>query len=111
MNNLNKGLIIIGIILIITSLISVSFLGPITGRMAILGFVLLIVGVFIPELKGTGKKSAEKLNFRETDSSENCMNCKYRYKKKINDGFEDCKWFEIEIDENHICDLFEKQPD
>jgi hypothetical protein len=63
------------IILIITSLASESFLGPIVGRIIILAFVLLLLDVFIPELKGTGKKSAEKFNFRETDSDDNSMNC------------------------------------
>ena len=108
LNNLNKNLIILGILLIITAIATVSYLGPIAGRIAILGFVLLILGVLFPRLKTTGKKQAEKLNYRETNSADNCMNCKYCYEKKLNEGFEDCKWFEIEIDENHICDLFEK---
>ncbi len=106
MNRLNKALVISGILLIVIGIASVPFLGQIVGRIGILGFVLIVIGIFIPELKTTGKKSAEKLNFREKDSADNCMNCKY-CDMKFFDGFEaGCKWFEIKVNDGYVCDLF-----
>ena len=106
MDKPNKPLIIIGIIFIIIALASVSFLQEIAGRIGILGIILLFLGVFIPNMKATGKKSAEKLNFREKDADDNCMTCKYSDLKMLNGSDAGCKWFEIKIDDNHVCDLF-----
>ena len=46
-----------------------------------------------------------KFNFRETDSHDNCLKCKCCDPKSLTE----CKFFHIEIDVNHVCDLLEPQ--
>ncbi len=51
------------------------------------------------------KNEEDKFNFRETDSMDNCLKCECCDKKSSTK----CKFFHIEIDENHVCDLLEPQ--
>ena len=63
----------------------------------------------VPNRKSDNKKNAEKFNFRETDTDDNCIECN-RFDKMFFDGFEaNCKFFHIKTDENHICDLLQPQ--
>lgn len=106
MERLNKVLIILGLFFIIIAFVTVSFLGGVSGRIGILGFVLLILGVFFPNIKTTGKKTAEKSNFREKDSVDNCMNCKCCTMKLFKGLEAGCEFFEIKVDDSYVCDLF-----
>ena len=95
-------------VLCIIGLVLLPFFGQLVIRVSELGFILLVLGIFIPNMKATGRKSAQKQNFRGKDSDENCMNCKY-CDMKFFDGLEaGCNWLEIKIDENHVWDLYVK---
>ena len=65
----------------------------------------------VPYRKSDHRKRAEKFNFRETDSDNNCRECS-RFDMNSYDGFEaDCKFFHIKTDEDHVCDLLKPQLD
>ena len=68
----------------------------------ILGFILIYYSRTSLKLH---KNEEEKFNFRETDSQDNCLKCKCCNPKSLTE----CKFFHIEIDENHVCDLLEPQ--
>jgi hypothetical protein len=107
MERLNKALAILGIIFIIIACATFSFLEGVSTRIGILGFVLLILGVFFPNIKTTGIKTAEKSNYREKDSEDNCINCKYCTMKLFKGLEAGCEFFEIKVDDGYVCDLYE----
>ena len=60
----------------------------------------------MPTIKSIKEQQADALNFRETNSNENCMNCKY-CDHGLFDKFElECTLFNIKVDTNHVCDLY-----
>lgn len=68
-----------------------------------------ILGIVLIYYSGTSLKlhnhEENRFNFRETDSHDNCLKCKCFDPKSLTE----CKFFHIEIDENHVCDLLEPQ--
>jgi hypothetical protein len=60
----------------------------------------------MPNIKSIKEQQADVLNFRETNSNENCKNCKY-CDQGLFDKFEsECKIFNIKVDTKHVCDLY-----
>jgi hypothetical protein len=57
-------------------------------------------------MKSIKEQQADDLNFRHTNTHDNCMNCKYRDKGYFNQMESVCKLFNFTIDEEHVCDLF-----
>jgi hypothetical protein len=111
----NKIIIVVGILCILlgimngySSLISGALISN-TGNMGdgfnlfivILGFIMIYYSRASLKLH---KNEQSKFNFRETDSHDNCLKCKCDQK-----SLTECKFFHIEIDENHVCDLLEPQ--
>jgi hypothetical protein len=108
--------IVLGIICIfiaITSFGNQKYANRIVGRILILGIILILISLvgMVPNWRSDYKKEAEKFNFRETDSKDNCRKCS-RFDVKSFDGFEaHCKFFHIKTDVNHACDLLKPQLD
>ena len=105
------GLGIICIFIGITSLGNQKYTERIAIRIIILGIILIVLSLFgmVPNRKSDNIKEAEKFNFRETDTTDNCSECN-RFDKGSLDGLEvNCKFFHIKTDENHICDLLKPQ--
>ncbi len=60
----------------------------------------------MPNIKSIKEQQALALNFRVTNSNENCRNCKY-CDKGLFDKFEsECTLFNIKVDTQHVCDLY-----
>ena len=78
----------------------------------ILKYSIYIVELdLVPKGKSDHRKRAEKFNFRETETDNNCRKCS-RFDMNSYDGFEaDCKFFHIKTDEDHVCDLLKHQLD
>jgi hypothetical protein len=107
------GLGIICILIGITSIGNQLYTERVASRIIILGVVLIILSLFgmVPNRKSDNIKEAEKFNFRETDTDDNCGECN-RFDNSSFDGFDVyCKFFHIKTDENHICDLLQPQLD
>ena len=51
-------------------------------------------------------EEADKFDYRETNKEDNCTKCKYYDSEYDESAKGTCKFFHINIDENHICDLF-----
>ncbi len=81
-----------------------GYVGNVFLLIFLYGLIMVIFSIFwtfyCPK-KSTGEKTADEYNFRDTDSDENCTNCKYYDSKSL----ADCKLFKIKIDENYVCDL------
>ncbi|MGB7968691.1 MAG: hypothetical protein WCF28_03835 [Methanobacterium sp.] len=112
----NKIIIIVGILCIIlgvmngySSFISAATISN-TGNIGngfnlfivILGFIMIYYSRASLKLH---TNEENKFNFRETDSKDNCLKCKCCNPKSLTE----CRFFHIEIDENHVCDLLEPQ--
>jgi hypothetical protein len=98
----NKWDIIVLVAGIICFLISIVKLFPIS---ALVGVVMIIFGLIgIPHFKG--EQASINYNYRIVNSSFNCMNCKYCHMEYFDGTSADCKFFEIKIDEKHVCDKF-----
>ncbi len=93
--------IIVGIVLIVIAKISVTF-----DWLVVSGFFLLfmgIMGMILPYLRRTPR--ADRYNFRETTSDNNCSKCDC-FDEDSFDGCEaDCEFFNIKTDKDHVCDL------
>ena len=111
--------ILIGIILTYINLksgyITLNAKNPVSGsRGSVMGgalYLLLGLGmVFYSIVHVKSSKNKEKLfNFRDTNSSDNCLKCKY-WDSQSFDGFEaNCNYFHIKTDENHVCDKLKPQ--
>lgn len=93
-------LIVIGIICICLSVFNLSY-----ARASVAGIVIILLGLAGLGLKTSGIEEAKKFNYRETDSADNCLKCKYCNMKSY-DGYEaDCNSFKMKIDEDHVCDI------
>ena len=105
------GLGIICISIGITSLGTQKYTNRIGSRIIILGIILIVISLIgmVPNTKSDNIKEAEKFNFIETDTQDNCSKCN-RFVKNSFEGFEaDCKFFHIKTDANHACDLLRSQ--
>ena len=115
-NGWNRIIIVLGLLLIVVGVIT-GYNDLISGNstsnnglqengfelfMVILGFFLIYYSRTSLKLH---KNEEEKFNYRETDSKDNCLKCKCCDPKSLTK----CKFFHIEIDENHVCDLLEPQ--
>ena len=60
----------------------------------------------MPNIKSIKEQQAEALNFGETNSNENCMNCKYCDNGLFNKFESECTLFNIKVDNKHVCDLY-----
>ena len=60
----------------------------------------------MPTIKSIKEQQADALNFRETNSNENCMNCKYCDQGLFDKLELECTLFNIKVDTNHVCDLY-----
>ncbi len=94
-------LIIIGLILIYISTIVV-----ILDWLVVNGFLILFIGLLGIVWKYVKRPPrADKYNFRETTSDNNCSKCDC-FDKESFDGYEaDCEYFNIKTDKDHVCDL------
>jgi hypothetical protein len=52
------------------------------------------------------QEEADKMDYREINTKDNCTKCKYYDSKSNESSKANCKFFHIKVDENHICDLF-----
>ena len=52
------------------------------------------------------QEQADKLDYRETNKENNCTKCKYYDSESHESTKGNCKFFHINVDEKHICDLF-----
>lgn len=68
---------------------------------------IIIVGIVWIIFNSTDSK--QKYNFRETDSYNNCMKCKYYDTKSFDEHYADCKFLQIKVDKFHICESFKKK--
>jgi hypothetical protein len=81
------------------------------SRIFILGLILVLynlarlLGLF-SFMNKNHKDEACKFNFREINYGNNCSKCKYYNIKSVEADNFACKIFNIETDENHMCDLF-----
>ncbi len=105
------GLGIICILMGVTSLGNQVSTGRVGSRIIFIGIILIVLSLIgmVPYRKSDHRKRAEKFNFRETDTDNNCRECS-RFDMNSYDGFEaDCKFFHIKTDEDHVCDLLKPQ--
>lgn len=112
----NKVIIIVGILCVFLGILNIyyTFISGVstsntetTGNgyfifLIILGFIMIYYSRASVKLH---RNEEEKFNFRETDSHDNCLKCKCCDPKSLTE----CKFFHIQIDENHVCDLLEPQ--
>ncbi|ADZ08900.1 hypothetical protein Metbo_0649 [Methanobacterium lacus] len=61
---------------------------------------IIIVGIVWIIFNSTDSK--QKYNYRETDSENNCMKCKYSDIKYFNELYANCKFLHIRVDKFHI---------
>ena len=109
----NRIIIILGILLIVLGILDVYNTinsGLLTLNMGNGYFIFLFVlGFLLIYYSRTSSKlhnhEENKFNFRETDSTDNCLKCKCCDPK----SFSECRFFHINIDVNHVCDLLEPQ--
>jgi hypothetical protein len=91
--------IILGLIGLIISLITYGAF----DYFSFISIVIIAVGIWGMFFDSRNPKT--KFNFRETNNYDNCNRCN-RFDKKSSDGFvENCKFFHIKTDRNHVCDL------
>ena len=122
----NNVIFVIGIFFILISIIltyinlksgylTLNARNPVSGaRGSVMGgalYLLLGLGMVfysIVHMKSS-KNKQESFNFRDTNSSDNCLKCKY-WDSSSFDGFEaNCNYFHIKTDENHVCDKLQPQ--
>jgi hypothetical protein len=112
----NQIIIIVGILCVVLGILNVynTFISGVsisnTGTIGngyfiflfILGFIMIYYSRASTKLH---RNEEEKFNFRVTDSHNNCLKCKCCDPTSLTE----CKFFNIQIDENHVCDLLEPQ--
>ena len=60
----------------------------------------------MPTIKSIKEQQADALNFRQTNTKENCLNCKYCDHGLFDKLESECTLFNIKVDTNHVCDLY-----
>lgn len=97
------------IIIIIIGIIALSITQIVNDRLSYfsMGAIgIIVVGLIWMFFNSTDSK--QKYNFQKADSNDNCTKCKYYGIKSFDGVHANCKFLNIEVDEFHICDFYNK---